>query len=171
MKSTVSIIATLCLALGCCLGGAFGQGPEDLVESQDVFVLVSTHNGWGKYTTTALSCDGRFRIVGAYGDTTTIRGVASLDTAVSFINDLLAINFFDQPKKFKSSRTQLVQVDRGIFAEQWQETMDAGSTKIELHVGKKVHAVVLVYPAYGAPEQLIDWINRFDLYMKELRGW
>lgn len=171
MKRIVSQVAALFLLFGCCTGGAYGQSAEELVERSNVFVLVSSNNGWGKFMTAALSCDGHFRIVGAYSDTTAIRGSASPDSALSFINELLAMNFFEQPGEFKSSRTQLRSVGGGKLAELWENTMDAGSTRIELHVGERVHAVVLAYPAYGAPEQLRVWATRFGGYMKEVRGW
>jgi len=164
-------VVILSVAVGLAAGVACGQGAEDLIAPQDVFVSVRSHNGWGKSSVSTLICDGRFRIVGAYSDTTTIRGIASPDSALSLVNELLAIQFFDQPSKFKSSRTQLMVVGGGKLAELWEKTMDAGASSIELHVGERVHTVVLAYPAYGAPEKLRAWVSRFLSYMKEVRGW
>jgi hypothetical protein len=171
MKPMAAKLVALFLVLGCSAMAASGQTTEDQIEPRDVFVLVSTHDGWGKSTTTALSCDGRYRIVGAYSDTTIIRGLASADSALSFINDLLAMNFFEQREEFKSSRTQLMRTEEGKLAELGEETMDAGSTRIELHVGARTHTVIMAYPAHGAPAQLHQWTRRFRLFMNKLRGW
>ena len=153
-------------------GEGRGSAPiEGSFDPSQVFVVVESHNGWGKSRRSYLSCDGRFRIIGAYSDTTTIRGTVPPDSALTLVNDLLALNFFELPDRFGAGRLQLARVDGDRLAYLSEMTMDAGSAKISLNVGPRSHAVMLAYPAHGAPAQLRDWLDTFNRYMKENQGW
>ncbi len=138
---------------------------------QNVFVVLESNSGWAKPTYEGLSCDGKFKILGAYSDTTTIRGTVSPDSALAIINELLALNFFELPSEFGSGRLQLKRSDNGQLHYLTETTIDGGSTRIELHVGQRDHVVILKYPAHGAPEALRRWERRFGDFMKASRGW
>jgi pimeloyl-ACP methyl ester carboxylesterase len=154
------------------LGSPAAVGPLDgQFDPENVLVTVESHNGWGKSTVSGLSCDGRFSIVGAFSDTTTIRGTVDPDTALALVNELLALNFFEQPARFGPRRLQLAHQGAGRLAYLEEITVDAGSTEITLYVGGQSHGVVLASPAHGAPEALREWVRRFRRFMKQNQGW
>lgn len=168
--SLLSLLALACLAAALVQAAPPPQA-EETFDPRHVMVVVESNNGWGKVERSGLSCDGRFSIVGAYSDTTAIRGAADPDSALALVNGLLALNFFELPDRFGSSRLQLADLGGGKLAYLQEMTMDAGSTRIELRVGTQVHAVMLAYPAYGAPAALRHWVKRYKAFMTARQGW
>ena len=137
-----------------------------------MFVLVETFSGFGLQRISAgLACDGHLRIAGAYKDTTTIRANVSPDTSLSYINDLLAIDFFKQPEIFRAECGVAVPADDGQISVLRKTSIDFGSTRITLNLGSWSHSVKLAFPAYGAPQALIDWERRFRALVNEHVGW
>lgn len=170
-RISVFWVTAFVLSAGAATAAAGDPPAEGSFAPANVLVVVENHNGWGKSTCSGLSCDGRFSILGAYSDTTTIRGTVAPDSALALVNELLALNFFELPDLFGAGRQQLAYLDDQHLAYLWEMTFDAGSSKIELHVGPENHTVVLAFPAHGAPAALRDWLKRFQRFMKENRGW
>ena len=142
------------------------------IDPRNVLLIVSRSNGWGPHTEVAtLSCDGRYEIVGAYSDTTAIRGKASPDSALAMVNGLLSLNFFELPEEFSASRYQLEPQVNGMLGVLRESTFDAGTATVTLVIGATRHDVKLNYPASGAPTALRGWIERYAAFMKGCRGW
>ena len=157
--------------------GAIAQEAEEfdyqgVFDTANVFVLVETFGGlMGQRITAGLACDGHLRIAGAYKDTTTIRANVSPDTSLAFINDLLAIDFFKQPVVFRAECGEAVPTDDGRLSVLRKTLIDGASTRITLNFGSWSHSVKLVFPAYGAPQALIEWERRFRALVNEHAGW
>jgi hypothetical protein len=157
--------------------GANAQEAEEFdyqgaFDKANVFVLVETYSGFGWQRISAgLACDGHLRIAGAYKDTTTIRAYVSPDTSLAFINDLLAIDFFKQPEVFRAECGEAVPTDDGQISLMRKTSIDGDSTRITLRFGSWSHSVKLVFPAYGAPQALIEWERRFRALVNEHAGW
>lgn len=166
-------IAAVTLVLCSVAGAKADTVPFDFhkVASRNVLVSLESNNGWGGVTHSWLSCDGRFGILGAYDDTTTIRGTVPADSALAFVNELLAMNFFELSPEFGSRRVQLAPALGDSLWLRTEKWFDAGSERIELHVGPRSHAVELGYPAHGAPQALKDWVGRFKAFIQAHRGW
>ena len=138
----------------------------------EVFVVVESGGGFGGQLHRAgLAGNGRFSLVGAYSDTTTVRKVVESNVALAFINDLLAIDFMGQPEVFRNVRGEASATANGQLVLRHTETVDSGIFRISLHVGTKAHTVTLQLPAYGAPEALLDWMNRFRELVREQASW
>ena len=67
---------------------------QGIFDRSNVLVVVEFDSGWhiGNFVA-GLGCDGRFKIVGAYSDTTAIRTTVSPDSALAFVNDLSCDRF------------------------------------------------------------------------------
>jgi hypothetical protein len=141
------------------------------LDRSQVFVVVERHDGWGHVHRAGLAGDGRFTLVGAYFDTTAIRCKISPDSALTFINDLLAIDFLGQPEVYRATRGEAVPTEDGRLSLVSTRAFDAGSSRITLHLGSRMHSVLLEWPAYGAPEALVDWERRFHALMKQHFDW
>lgn len=157
--------------------GAIAQEANDfdyqgVFDKSNVLVLVETFSGFGGQRIIAgLACDGHLRIVGAYKDSTTIRANVSPDSSLSYINDLLAIDFFNQPEVFRAECGEAIPADDGKLSVLRKTSIDGGSTRITLRLGSWSHSVMLAFPAYGAPQALIDWERRFRELVNEHAGW
>ena len=136
-------------------------------DRSNVLVVVESENGWGLgHSVAGLGCDGRLKIVGVYSDTTAIRAVVSPDTALTIINELLAIDFLGQPAEYREVCGELKPTEDGRISVRQKKSFDAGSTKITLHLGSQVHSVTMRFPAYGAPEALVEWERSFRSLIK-----
>ena len=145
-------------------GLSLGQQEEEYqgkFDPSNVLVVVESYNGWGSGLVAGLGCDGRLKIVGAYRDTTSIRSVIAPDSALAIINELLGIDFFGQPAEFRPICGTLRSTEDGKISVVKTHSIDAGASKITLHLGPKKHSVTLRLPAYGAPEALLEWERRF----------
>ena len=94
------------------------------------------------------------------GDTTTATGRVAPDSALAIINDLLALNFFEQPARFGSEHRQLAFNGNDGLGYLVTDFADTDHVRVELNIGSRKHEVVLVYPASGAPEALLGWVRR-----------
>jgi hypothetical protein len=137
-----------------------------LFDRENVMVLVRTYDGWGGDATTGLSCDGRIQIIGVYADTTRVRGVVSPDSALVVVNELMALNFFEQPEEFGATQYKLVTDSEGRLGYRWGRALDSGFAEITLRVGTMNHDVTLRYPAVGAPKGLHRWLQRFKEFIE-----
>ena len=141
-------------------------------DENEVFVIVESGGGFGGQMRRAgLAGDGKFTLVGAYSDSTAVRSSIASDVALSFINDLLAIDFMGQPEVYRDVKGQIHRDADGRLVMIHTDTIDGGFFRITLHVGTKSHTVTLRWPAYGAPEALQDWMNRFRELVKEQANW
>ena len=177
MTDMLSRIAIIVFLVSIIALGAFAQETEEfdyqgVFDEANVFVIVETFSGIGWQRISAgLACDGHLRIAGAYKDTTTIRANVSPDTSLAYINDLLAIDFFKQPEVFRAECGEAVPTDDGQISLLHKTSIDGGSTRITLHFGSWSHSLILAFPAYGAPQALIDWERRFRALVNEHAGW
>lgn len=139
---------------------------------EEVFVIVESGGGFGGQLRRArLSGSGRFSLIGAYSDSTTVRSTIAADIALTFVDDLLAIDFMGLPEAFRNVRGQIHRNADGSLLMTHTEVVDGGFFRITLHVGSNSHTVTLKLPAYGAPDALRDWMNRFRGLVKEQAGW
>ena len=166
-------VAVLLLPFSAVGANPFGAASAEQFTPESVLIIVSQccELGQQQPLVNGLSCDGSFRISGAYSDSTTIRGVVSRQVALDFVNELLALNFFEQPQRFDSERVQLAETENGEFGLSHEMTIDGGVSTITLQVGQFRHSVELAYPAYGASSELLGWLERFSKFMEEKRGW
>ena len=174
-RSVFSLVLVAGTFVGCTAvadTALFEREMSEGVAPEAVVVVVESFSAWRpNIEISALSCDGRFRIAGAYSDTTVIRGVVPPDSAIAIVNELLALNFFEQPSKFGKKRFWLKRRENGMLGLLHEDTWDAGMDTITLTIGTSMYEVSLAYPAHGAPEALHQWVRRFAAFMKECRGW
>jgi hypothetical protein len=147
------------------------SGYRGMWDRDKVFVIVESYDGWGRSVRSGLASDGRLTLVGAYYDTTAVRRFVAPDSALAFINDLLAIDFLGQPDAYRPFRGYASPTDDGRIGITMSYTMDAGKTRISLHLGPESHSVTLYWPAYGAPEALLDWEGRFRELVQDRVAW
>ena len=141
-------------------------------DDDEVFVVVESGGGFGgQMHRAALAGSGKFALVGAYSDSTTIRSVIEPDLALAFISDLLAIDFMGQPEVFRNIKGAIHRNEDGRLVVSHTEVIDSGLFRITLHLGAKSHAVTIRLPAYGAPEALQDWMGRFRELVKDQARW
>ncbi len=142
---------------------ALTQRPsEDPTDRSNVWVTVES-SGMTGGTITSLSCEGRFlRIRKAYQDSSTIDGQVDQDSSLALVNELLALDFFDQPARYPAQYSELER--RGRNGLEWMVTIisDRGTVDITLRIGDRRHTVELDYPAFGAPPVLKAWVKRFQ---------
>jgi len=138
----------------------------------EIYVLVESTGGFGaRPCRAALACDGHFRLIGAYSDTTTIRRQLPAQTAIDLAADLLAIDFFGQPTTYRRDRGRITNRPDGNLMLSHQSTVDGKSYAITLHLGSRAHTVTLQMPAHGAPEALHRWIEAFRELVKQQADW
>ena len=102
-RIAITIFLVSFFALGTIAQEANEFDYQGVFDKSSVLVLVETFSGFGGQRIIAgLACDGHLRVVGAYKDTTTIRANVSPDTSLAYINDLLAMDFFNQPEVFRT---------------------------------------------------------------------
>jgi hypothetical protein len=167
-----SILLASQLALGARAQEADEFAYQGDFDQSNVFVLVETISGlMGQRITAGLAADGHLRIVGAYKDTTTVRANVFPDTALVYINDLLAMAFFGQPEFFRTECGEAVRGNNGRISLLRKTTSDAGSIRITLHIGSWSHSVLLALPAYGAPQALTNWVQRYRALVNEHADW
>jgi hypothetical protein len=141
-------------------------------DQSNVFVLVETISGlMGQRITAGLAADGHLRIVGAYKDTTTVRANVFPDTALVYINDLLAMAFLGQPEFFRAECSEAVMAKNGRISLLRTTSIDAGSIRITLHIGSLSHSVLLALPAYGAPQALTNWVQKYRALVNKHADW
>ena len=83
----------------------------------------------------------------------------------------LAIDFLGLPTEYRAECGTVRSTDDGRLSIGRKYALDAGGSKISLYLGSRVHSVMLRFPAYGAPEALIDWERRFRAFVEKQKGW
>ena len=93
------------------------------------------------------------------------------DTALAFINELLAVDFMELPANYRHICGSASFSNDGYVTLSCVNVVDGGNTRITLHLGKREHSVTLHYPAFGAPKALVQWYRKFLTLVKARANW
>ena len=149
---------------------AFGQAEEPyrgIYDRNNVIVAVEYTGQWNRPKVAAMDCAGRIKVVGAYRDTTSVSAQIDPDTAIELISSLLEIDFFGLPDTYRQICGLLRPAGEDSVGVAMRDTIDHSVTRVTLHLGPKSHTVTMRYPAYGTPEELNEFIERFNKLLDE----